>query len=387
MNQCSKKLRVYQSKFIRIYPSIFIVLLLGWSGHSYSELVPVSDSELGLATARANTISLPLMSELGFDLQSGGIEIDLDIQSSIDSVAWIDSDGLGEGGSQGSLILKGVHMGSSETPISAEQVRSSTPFLGSELAMIHGLVIESDPQKGSLITINQLGGTEGNGVDIIVNDIYFGKDLSSEGTRGLGLLVEDLTNFVSDGVLNRVNKTFGFNLSTIDDGMNTSKGNYYPIKVAIQPLPSENAVGSDGLGTLEEGLSEFSGALGVTGLTGASMRLDAEFLVYMDKIAVYRDGWEAGIEGLLIYNGVDTDNDGVEDLIAPVQLRDFKMQAVDHELFDGSHVKAINFPNIDVKMDIAMSNIYIGNPNTGSLGAIHIDDLHIHDTQLWIYPH
>ena len=89
----------------------------------------------------------------------------------------------------------------------------------------------------------------------------------------------------------------------------------------------------------------------------------------------------------MIYQGVDSNNDGVEDLIAPVQIKDFTLQTIDHQLADGSHVKAINIPNIDINMDIAMQNIYIGNPDTGSLGAIHINDLHIHDTQLWIYPH
>lgn len=354
------------------------------SNQTYSELRPVSDYEMSLATAQAELPFLPALEDLGFQVQGGGIELDLDVQSSIESIEWADSDGAtGNEESAGSLYLKGVHIGSASSAITAEQVRSNQPFAESDLAMIHGLIIEADPQKGTLITLNKLGDSNGDGIDIIVNDIYFGRDLTSEGQRGLGLLVEDLTNFISDDVLSSMNQTFSKTLATIDDGMNTPGGNYYPIKLAIQPLE-----GGASQSTINEDLtSQLGEVIALPGLTDTSMRIDGEFLVYMDKLAVYHEDWEAGIKGLMIYQGVDSNNDGVEDLIAPVQIKDFTLQTIDHQLADGSHVKAINIPNIDINMDIAMQNIYIGNPDTGSLGAIHINDLHIHDTQLWIYPH
>ena len=363
---------------------LILFLSLFLSSQTFSELKPVSDYEMSLATAQAELPFLPALADLGFDIQGGGIELDLDVQSSIESIQWIDDDGVsGSEDSAGSLYLNGVHIGSSFTPITAEQVRSDQPFAESDLAMIHGLIIEADPQKGTLITINKLGDSNGNGIDIIVNDIYFGRDLTSEGQRGLGLLVEDLTNFISDDVLSSMNQTFSKTLATIDDGMNTPGGNYYPIKLAIQPLE-----GGASQPTINEDLtSQLGEVIALPGLTDTSMRIDGEFLVYMDKLAVYHEDWEAGIKGLMIYQGVDSNNDGVEDLIAPVQIKDFTLQTIDHQLADGSHVKAINIPSIDINMDIAMQNIYIGNPDTGSLGAIHINDLHIHDTQLWIYPH
>lgn len=368
-------------KLHRIRCQLAFLLLLSLSTSVLSELKPVSDYEMSLAAAQANLPFLPAFSELDFDVQGGGIELDLDVQSSIESIEWIDEDGAtGKEDSAGSLYLKGVHIGSSTSPITVDQVRSDRPFAESELAMIHGLIIETDPKKGTLITINKLGDSKGNGIDIIVNDIYFGRDLSGEGQRGMGLLIEDLTNFISDEVLNGMNQTFSKNLTTIDDGMNTKGGDYYPIKMAIQPL-------AGGSSQIQPELEGFGDVINLPGLSDTSIRIDGQFLLYMEKLAIYREGFEAGIKGLMIYQGVDTNNDGVEDLIAPVQVNNLMLQAIDHTLADGSHVKAINIPNIDINMDIAMQNIYIGSPDTGSLGAIHIDNLHIHDTQLWIYPH
>ncbi len=359
-------------------------VLLVFPNVSHSDLTHVSDFELSFATAQADLPGIPLSEGLDFNIEGGGIELDLEIQASIDSIEWQDDDGYSDTGTAGALILKGVHIGSSETPITADQVRNAQPFEASELALIKGLVIEADPKKGTLITLNEIGDTQGNGIDIIVNDIYFGQDLSDQGQRGIGLLVEDFSNFVSDDYLGRMNQIHGLNLSSVDDGKNTAGGNYYPLRVAIQPLEggeqTNPALGADVTGGLDD-------VIAIPGFGNTSMRIDAEFVVYMEKLAIYKEGFEAGIKGLMIYQGVDTTGDGMEDTVGPVVVNNLRMETIKHQIADGTDVQAMHFKNIDINMDIAMENVYIGNPETGSLGSIHINDLHIHDTQLWIYPH
>jgi hypothetical protein len=121
------------------------------------------------------------------------------------------------------------------------------------------------------------------------------------------------------------------------------------------------------------------------------MRIDAQFMVHMKKLAVYKQmdngsEFEMGIEGLMLYQGLDTTGDGIEDTIGPSTMG-MTMQTISHQLSDGSTVQAMHFSDINLNTDIAMANVYIGNAQTGSLGAIHIDNLQIIDTQMWIYPH
>ena len=365
---------------------------LMWPAASSAELIAATDYELSTVVARTNLPFIPGLDEVGFNIQGSSIELDLDIQASIDSIEYIDDDGVsiasGGSGEQGSLLLKGVHLGSSQSPISAERVRNAIPFKPDETAQIHGIKIQADTENGTLVTVNQIGDIHGNGLDVIVNDIYFGQDLSSEGVRGLGLLLEDVSNFVSDDYVNKINASFGLNLATIDDGLNTVGGNYYPLHLRMKPLQVTNTLDLINPSDLSTGLDDVVQfpSLGISA-TETSMTLDAQFVLYIDKIAIYKENWEAGIQGFMVYQGLDTTGDGIEDTIGPATLTNFKMQTIQHELANGNTVQAMHFSNIDFKSDIAMANIYIGNPETGSLGALHINDLHIHDTQMWIYPH
>jgi len=371
---------------VRLYLNCFVVSFLFFSFQAIADFQALTDKGLEGITAQAELPSVPLLEGVDFNVQSSGIEIDLDVQASIGSIEWKDEDGIGNLGQEGSLILKGVHIGGTNQPITKELVRSPTPFQPSELAMIHGMLVEADPQKGTLITINKMGDTLGNGIDIIVNDIYFGKDLSPQGQNGLGLVLEDISNFVSDDYLNRINEIFGLSLASVDDGLATSGGNYYPFKLRMQPIESSNNI--DVSLNLQDGLGgDLTDLPGINGLGQSSMILDAQFVVYIDKIAVYRDDWEAGILGFMVYQGIDTDGDGFEDTVGPATLSNMKLETITHQLVDGGQVQAMHFSNIDFKADIAMENIYLGNPETGSLGALHINDLHINNTEMWIYAH
>ena len=366
----------------------FVTCLLAMciiSTASQAALKPISDQELSLASARAN-VPIALLDQVGFNLSSAGIEVDLDVQADIGAIEWIDEDGLGGGSQQGTLMLKGVHIGGFDGGITQEMVRSDKPFASTDLAMIRGMLVQADPELGTLITINQLGSEPGRGIDIIVNDIYFGKDLSAEvvgperAKRGWGVLLEDISNFASDEYVGQINNLFGLQLSTVDDGFNSQGGNYYPIQVSMLPLDAPQLNRTDLASELIPGLN-----------VETAMRIDTQFMVHMKKLAVYKqmdngNEFEMGIEGLMLYQGLDTTGDGIEDTIGPATMG-MTMEAKPHQLSDGSTVQAMHFSNINLNTDIAMANVYIGNAQTGSLGAIHIDNLQIIDTQMWIYPH
>jgi len=366
--------------------------LLIYSSFSRADLQPITDADLALSTAQSSLPSIPLLDQVGFDISAAGLEIDLEVQADIDSIEWIDDDGWGASSQEGALLLKGVHIGGFDGDITQEMVRNDTPFAATDLAMIRGILVQADLELGTLITINQLGSEPGQGIDIIVNDIYFGQDLSAgiqaqnlqSQHRGWGLLLEDISNFASDEYVQKINNLFGLKLSTRDDGFNSMGGNYYPLQVSMVPLEVPQLNRTDLASELIPGLN-----------LETAMRIDAQFMLHMEKIAVYKqiqgsDGkareWEMGIEGLMLYQGLDTNNDGIEDTIGPATMG-MTMESKPHLLSDGSTVQAMHFSDINLNTDIAMANVYIGNAQTGSLGAIHIDNLQIIDTQMWIYPH
>jgi hypothetical protein len=300
-----------------------------------------------------------------------GIEIDLDIQASLD-MQWLDPDGFSNGadgeGQAGSLTLSGIHLGNHKSPITASMVNSDQPFLESELATINNILIDFDSKQGMFITIEEIGDRLGNGLDIIVNDVYLGNEQASAG----GLLIENLSNFIQDQDLSELNQTFNLNLSTLDDGKNTANGNWFPINAIVLTQDTTSDLPSSDLG--------------IANLT-SNTTIDASFAVHLDKVAWVDDGGEFGIAGLMIYDGLDTNNDGIDDTVGPARLTQMKIETIDHTAFDGEQVKALYIANFDFKADIAMQSIYVGNPQTGSLGALHIQGLDTAGTSVWIYGH
>lgn len=391
LSKVSRLISFSGSAFIKrpaLHAKLVSLFLSLFSLAAFSELNPISDHELGLASAQAG-FPIPLLEQVGFNLSASGIEIDLDVQADIDSIEWIDESGVGNSGVEGSLLLKGVHIGAFDGEITREMVRSSRPFVSTDLAMIRGMLVQADPIAGTLITINQLGREPGQGIDIIVNDIYFGQDLSlnpgerGQYQRGLGLLLEDMSNFASDDYVQQINDLFGLQLYTRDDGFNSQGGNYYPVQVSMAPLDLPIINRTELLGGVLDLLPD--------GDLDTGVRIDAEFMIHMKKLAVYKEmangtEFEIGIEGLMLYRGLDGNGDGIEDTVAPATIG-MTMQTKAHLLSDGSSVQAMHFSDISLNTDIAMANVYIGNTETGSLGAVYIDNLQIIDSQLWIYPH
>ncbi len=349
----------------------------GFVGHGvvFSQARSLPSFELSSSHARNGKPSSSVPADLLTGLDKGGLsltqglEIDLEIQASLD-MAWLDSDGFS--GNAGFLKLSGIHLGGHKGAITSDMLKSERPFRDDELALINNLIIDFDSQKGMFITLEEIGDRYGNGLDIIVNDIFLGNEQRSAG----GLLIENVSNFIQDSHLARFNETFGMSLATLDDGKNTANGNWFELNAIV--LTEE---GSDDLGV---GLP--TSDIGIPGLK-TNTTIDASFVLHVDKLAWVDDGKEFGIAGLMIYDGLDTNGDGVDDTVGPAKLTQMKIETVDHRNIAGEPVKALHIANLDFKADIAMQSIYVGDPLTGSLGSLHIKGLDTSGTALWIYGH
>ena len=354
-----------------------------------SRITEESGSSAGLSTELDdplfNSDALPAIPSLAdfaksdFNLTQG-IQINLEIQASL-SMRYEDEDGhpsSGQLGSAGFFELSGLHLGSSIAPISSERVSDPTPFLGSELALLNNLFIDVDSRQGMFITLEELGDNQGNGLDIIVNDVFLGNREQSAG----GLLIENLSNFIQDSNLEQFNNLFGLQLSSVDDGKNTAGGNWMPIYSQVKSESVEvalgNAAGFDGLNGLTDNL-------GLPGF-GANTTIDASFVVNIDKLAWVDDGNEFGLAGLMVYQGLDTNGDGIDDTVGPAKLTQMKIETITHHTYDDRTVQALYIANLDFKADIAIQSIYVGSPEN-SLGSLLIKGIDTNGTSLWIYPH
>lgn len=363
-------LSVYSFKQGTFRLVVSLISILFYSSVS-AELVPLNEKELASAHAQAS------------------IELDLEVQTSIDSIIYEDTDGLvvdGQEGQPGVLGLKGVHLGSSKSPITSEQMASDRPFSDNDLAIIENLIIDVDNQEGMRINLERLGDAQGNGLDIIVQHLVLGNEENSGG----GILIEDISNFISDDQLARVNALFGSQLSTLDDGLNTSGGNFIPFQSQIiTEQAAGNATGnanSDGgvIPPIELG-SDVSIVPGFSAST--DMTVNSAFALSMKKVAWVDDGGEFGVSGLLIYQGIDTNGDGIDDQVGPATLTNLKMKTVNHtSSITGESVQAMHFSNIDFKSDIAIESIYVGQPQN-SLGSLQIKGLDTSGTEIWMYSH
>jgi len=386
----------------RTFITVFVSLFAGITSFisvSHAELTPISDAGLqsfhGQFNARSQKRSdtkvvaksdseLALSpSLLGLDASdlnlTQGIELDLSIQTSFD-FEYIDNDGIGESfnGEAGSLIFSGVNIGSSQTPITPDRVQSEAPFTENELALVNNILIDVDSSQGMFITIEELGDHQGNGIDVVIRDTYLGnKDISAG-----SFLIEDVSNFIQDSQLARHNQLFGSQLSTLDDGKNTQEGNWVPFFTKVRPTGQDPVLDS----TINDPIQNLpSDDLGFPALS-ANTIIDASFVLNIDKIAWIDDGNGFGLAGVMVYQGIDTDNDGIDDLVGPARLTEMKLETVDHKALDGTDVKALYIENLDFKADIAIQSIYVGSPEH-SLGALHIKGLDTSGTSLWIYPH
>lgn len=346
---------------------------------------PVSENQIfaplensTASTADSENTNVAALTNQALNLTEG-IALDISIQARLD-VTYIDSDGLnknGVAGTAGELMLSGIHIGGSDEKISTEMVSSETPFNASQLAILNNINIDVDPLQGMFITVEEMGDNQGNGIDIIINDIYLGNKERSAG----GLLIENISNFIQDKNVALNNELFGLNLASADDGKDTLDGNWVPFNMQILTQSSEDAL------ALQQGLSvsQVAASVGLPGF-GANTTIDASFALSIDKIAWVDDGNEFGIAGLMVYQGLDTNGDGIDDTIGPARLAQMKLETITHTNLAGEEVQALYIENLDFKADIAIQSLYVGSPEH-SLGAIHIKGLDTSGTSIWIYGH
>ncbi|EAT11998.1 hypothetical protein HF888_11475 [Bermanella marisrubri] len=92
---------------------------------------------------------------------SSGITMDIDLQLHIDEIRWVDVDGAGINGTQGGITLKGISVGH------LDDMNNPQP------APIRGITIDVDGNQGLRMGINQIGDTQGNGIDVNIDSIQF----------------------------------------------------------------------------------------------------------------------------------------------------------------------------------------------------------------------
>lgn len=305
-----------------------------------------------------------------------GIELDLDIQATIDSVAYHDADGYtGEGksgGIAGVLALQGLRIGGREADLTQALIRSDAPFSASDLARIHDVLIEAD--EGVKISIGQIGDATGNGVDIVVQNLLLGNESDMAGA----LIIEDISNFITDPAVEQINRQFGFQLTTPDDGFDTPGGNFIPFQAQVVTTGAATSLPPD----LSIPITDSLFGNGTVG----NMTINAAFTLHMKKLAWVDDGGEFGFSDVLIYKGVDTTGDGLDDQIGPARLTNLSVKTVEHTTSQGLPVQALHLENVDFQADISISSIYVGDPSQ-SLGALHIKSLDTSGTQIWVYGH
>ena len=378
----------------------FIILLFSYQP-IWAELVPLSDVQLQSSIGRIDSSPPPSIDEtLNVSTQATaqenialntasltdsalnlteGIELDIKIQARLD-ITYADNDGLsknGVSGTAGDLVLSGIHIGGSDEAITSDMLKSDAPFSASQLAILNNIKIDVDPLQGMFITVEEMGDNQGNGIDMIINDIYLGNKERSTG----GLLIENLSNFIQDKNVARNNDLFGLNLVSVDDGKSTLGGNWVPFNMQVLTQSSEDAQAQQ----QDLSVSQITSSLGLPGF-GANTTIDASFALYMDKVAWVDDGGEFGLAGLMVYQGQDSNGDGIDDIIGPARLTQMKLETITHTNLAGEEVQALYIENLDFKADIAIQSLYVGSPEN-SLGAIHIKGLDTSGTSVWIYGH
>ena len=154
------------------------VALITVSFQVSAELTEVSDQELSAVRGQAsisNTKNLQQLAKPGqqgqvetqaqplsvtsAQPQSAGITMDIDLQMHIDEIRWVDVDGAGANGTQGSVSINGLSIGH------LDDVNNPAA------AQIRGVTMDVDGRDGLVIGVGQIGDTHGNGIDIVIDSI------------------------------------------------------------------------------------------------------------------------------------------------------------------------------------------------------------------------
>ena len=166
------------SHYLRLLLIGFIFLML--SNICFSELLELEDTQLatyrGQAAANVDSkesvflnqtqsnnssgispANAPVNTATNISAPSAGITIDINLQLYIDEIRWVDSDGVGQNGTQGAVIMKGFSMGSLGNNIAGP-------------ASIRGVTFDVDGNNGLAMGVQRIGGP-GEGIDVKIDSI------------------------------------------------------------------------------------------------------------------------------------------------------------------------------------------------------------------------
>ena len=151
---------------------------------AFAELVELNEGELSLFRGQAATPSVASYAEASASqtnssqnqaaqsglgpvsaqaaaVPSAGITLDIDLQMHIDEIRWVDVDGAGPNGTQGAVSIRGLSVGH------LDDINNPAP------AQIRGVTFDVDGRDGLTIGIEQIGDTQGNGIDLYIESVQF----------------------------------------------------------------------------------------------------------------------------------------------------------------------------------------------------------------------
>jgi len=146
---------------------------------AFAELMELNEGELSLFRGQAATPSVASYTETNSSqnqaaqsglgpvsaqaaaVPSAGITLDIDLQMHIDEIRWVDVDGAGPNGTQGAVSIRGLSVGH------LDDINNPAP------AQIRGVTFDVDGRDGLTIGIEQIGDTQGNGIDLYIESVQF----------------------------------------------------------------------------------------------------------------------------------------------------------------------------------------------------------------------
>lgn len=204
-----------------------------------------------------------------------------------------------------------------------------------------------------------------------------------------GFKIENFRNYIQDDLVNEYNGVFDM---ALQDSNGTVGGVTGPAGTSGRFVRGEIVI--NGTGNLLAGTS----GLNISGKFGGAM----------DQAAWVDEGNEFGIEDLGFFNGVDTNADGISDVIEGMHFT-MNIDVVQHESWDtaGSgvdNVAALQISGLELEGTIMMGSLYLDGDNTvydtdgvtvlsantinkQSLGSVLIKDIDMTGTSVYVYGH
>ncbi|MFY0642594.1 MAG: hypothetical protein JXR16_16195 [Bermanella sp.] len=396
------------------------------------------------AQAEMTAMDDALLSEM---TGQAGITIDVDLNMTIDAIKYVDRDGNQDGsGVQGAITMKGLTIDND-----------------GGAATIRGITIDADGTDGLVIGLNQIGDTAGNGIDITVDAVIIGTGAANLAKTAMGAAIASSTETgtaataaVTDGAY-ADGAAYAAGLAA---GEPAAIGYLAAADATVAAAYANAASGADGViggfkienfrnyiqddlvneynGVFDMALQDSNGTVGgVTGPAGTSGRfvrgeivingtgnllagtsglnISGKFGGAIDQAAWVDEGNEFGIEDLGFFNGVDTNADGISDVIEGMHF-EMNIDVVQHKSWThvdngGSegvagqaNIAALQISGLKLEGTIMMGSLYLDGTNMydhdadvatadinsiskQSLGSVLIKDIDMTGTSVYVYGH